>query len=193
MHALGRRLGVTMVVVPVSWFELEKGLLQGRYDLILSSWTHTPETPKGIVWTVSYGEWGLLVVVRADEAAVHSLGDLPENARIGHFPDPSVERALTTMARHARVRLTTRDAPDLLFDDLRDGKLDALIYDSVYVQWRVAQAPGFRIIGEPLNKLGYQVGLREEDVALLDRIQTVLKDLLSSGEIGKIRATWMDR
>jgi ABC-type amino acid transport substrate-binding protein len=46
------------------------------------------------------------------------------------------------------------------------------------------------VVGEPLNKLGYHVGVRREDAALLARVQAAVKALVDSGEIEKIRKRW---
>ena len=61
MKAIAARLGMTPRVVPTSWFGLERGLLDGHYDVILGSWTPSDGTPKGIVASVPYYDWGLVV------------------------------------------------------------------------------------------------------------------------------------
>jgi len=185
MNALAGRLGARMEVVPVSWFDIEKGLLAGRYDLILSSWTPTQRTPPAIA-SVPYCDWGLLIVVRSENATIRSYRDL-EGVRVGHFPDPAVSRALTAMGHG---RFMARDAPELLFEDLERGALDAVIYDSLYVRWRVGWDGRVKVVGEPLNRLGYYVGLRKEDPLLLRNVEEAVKDLVSSGERDRIRARW---
>ncbi|MBI3415870.1 MAG: transporter substrate-binding domain-containing protein, partial [Verrucomicrobia bacterium] len=48
LHALARRLNVRTQVVPTAWHSLEQGLVDRRYDVILSSWTPSPSTPASI-------------------------------------------------------------------------------------------------------------------------------------------------
>lgn len=186
MNALARRLGVQTRVVPVSWFDLEKGLLAGRYDLILSSWTPSPETPEAVLATVPYCDWGLLVTVRADNRRIVSYRDL-DGARVGHYRDPTVEKALRAMGHG---QFAARDLADTLFDELKRGELDAVIFDSLYVRWRVARDRSFRVVGEPLNRLGYHVGVRKEDTTLFARVQAAIKAMLASGEMARIRRKW---
>jgi ABC-type amino acid transport substrate-binding protein len=191
MNALAQRLGVKTRVVATSWFDLEGGLLAGRYDVILGSWTPSEKTPKGIVASVPYYDWGLLVAVREQDASIRSLRELG-GRRIGHIPDPSVERALAELEKEIGARsVLLRDGGALLFDDLRAGTIDALLFDSPYVRWRVAQEPrAFRIVGEPLNRLGYHVGLRSADASLLTRVNDAIRDFRESGEMARVQRRW---
>lgn len=187
MEALGRRMGAIMKVVPAPWLQLEQGLVARHYDLILCGWTPHPGTPLGIVASDPYHAWGLLIAIRADDATViRSVPDL-DNRRVGHFADPAVRRGLTAMG-HGRFE--SRSHPTTLFRDLSAGALDAVIFDSLYVRWRVANDPGLRVVGTPLNRLGYHVAARQEDAALFAKVQAAVRDLVSSEEMKKIRRRW---
>ena len=190
MNALARRIGVEARVVPTSWYALEAALLEGRFDVILSSWTPHEHTPKGIAASIPYYEWGLLVAVRADDSRIRSIPDLA-GLRVGHIPDPAVQRALSEMGKGLGTRAAViRDNGDLLFDDLESRTIDALIFDSLYVRWRVSRDRSFRVVGEPLNRLGYHVGVRREDSELLRKINAAIRDLAGSEEMHSIRRTW---
>jgi ABC-type amino acid transport substrate-binding protein len=185
LHALARRLTADVEIVPMSWFELEKGLVAGRYDLLLSSWTPSPSTPEEIAASPPYVEWGLLVVVRTD-SPVRAYADL-DAGRVGHYDDPSVARALKSLAG-GRFR-TYRDAT-AMFADLKGGALDGVIYDSTYVRRRVADDASFRVLGAPLNRLGYHVGVRTSDAALRARVATAIHAAVAAGEMERIRRKW---
>lgn len=190
MKALAGRLGMTARVVPTSWYALERGLLDGRYDVILGSWTPSDRTPKGIVASIPYYDWGLVVAVRADDARIRTLANLA-GLKIGHIPDPSVERALRELDTGLGVgSVFSRDNGALLFDDLKAGTIDALIFDSPYVRWRVSQDRSVRVVGEPLNRLGYHVGVRREDTALLVRINAAIQSFRDSDESRQVRRKW---
>jgi polar amino acid transport system substrate-binding protein len=184
--ALGQRMGVTVRIVPVAWFDLENALVSKRIDAILNAWTPGRLTPATIVASEPYYEWGLIVATRTDNAKVKSYADLSQ-ATVGHFKSQVVERTLRSIgAAHLKVY----DVQEALFDDLAANKVDAIVYDSPYVRWRVSRDKTFRTVGEPLNRLGYHVGLRREDTALLARVQAAVKDLVSSGERERIRKRW---
>jgi polar amino acid transport system substrate-binding protein len=185
VHAVARRMSAQVGVVPMPWADLEAGLIEKRYDLLISGWTPRVTTPDEIVASAPYLEWGLLVAVRAEDP-IRSAADL-EDRRVGHYDDPVVTRALAALGRG---RFKTYGSVSAMFADLETGALDAVIFDSVHVRWRVAHDPSLRAVGEPLNRLGYHFGLRREDTALFARVQAAIKDLVASGEMEKIRRKW---
>lgn len=186
LQALARRLGVTARIVPTAWFSLEERLLDGSFDAILSSWTPSPRTPDTIASTRAYADWGLRIVAPASNTSLASYRDL-EGRRVGHYDDPAVRRSLEAMGKG---RFEAFDCADRLFAQLKRGRLDAAIYDSVYVDWLLAREPGLRVVGEPLNRLGYHVGVRRADTQLLERLQAAVQELVGSGEAAQIRNRW---
>ncbi len=185
-RALARRLDRKLELVPSAWLQNERALLRGDFDILLDAWTPRPSTPDGIVASERYWEWGLVFVVRAAESRFAKPADLAE-ARLGYSPDPVTERALRAMGID---RLVAHRSSTAVFDALAAGKLDAAIDDSTYVHWRIARDPAFRIVGEPLNRLGYHVGLRAADTALLARVNDAIRALRADGELARIRAKW---
>ncbi len=188
LKALAARLGARPEIVPTSWFDLESNLAAGRYDLILGSWTPNPRTPETISASIPYYDWGLLAAVRSD-SAVRTLADL-EGRRVGHIPDPSVATALRAMRASLKAEFVELKDGDALFDQVADGTLDAMLFDSMYVRWRANHDRSFRIIGEPLNRLGYHVGVRRKDPALLKRVNTAIQQLLDAGDVARFREKW---
>jgi ABC-type amino acid transport substrate-binding protein len=186
MNALAERLGRRPQVVPTSWVKLESALGEGHCDAIISSWTPTADTPATIVATAPYCEWGLLIAARAADTRVRTLNDL-RGARVGHIPDPAVARALAEMGRGESFVLGTKAQ---LFRDLRKGTLDAVLYDSLYVRWLVSRDGGFRIVGQPLNRLGYHVGVRHSERALVDRTREAVDALVASGAARSFQKKW---
>jgi ABC-type amino acid transport substrate-binding protein len=186
VKALGKRLSATMKIVPTAWFDIEAGLVAGNYDMIVSSWSPNPRMPDSIVASIPYHEWGLLIATLSSNTALQSYQDL-DGVKVGHYRDPAVERSLFAMAHGNFV---TRDAPEILFDELKAGKLGAVIFDSLYVRWRVANDPTLRVVGEPLNRLGYHVALRKVDTGLVQEVQNAVRGLLASDEMVAIRNGW---
>jgi hypothetical protein len=120
---------------------------------------------------------------------VRSYRDLAE-ITVGHYRDPAVERTLRSIGAK---NLLARDSPEALFEDLGTTAVGAVIFDSLYVRWRVANDPAFKVVGEPLNRLGYHVGVRKEDAQLFQRVQAAVNDLVGSSEIAQIRRKWEGR
>ncbi len=186
LAALAQRLGMATSIVPVAWEDIEQGLIDNRYDVIMNAWVPSSKTPKPIVASSPYYEWGLVVVVRADDAGLRSFADLAGKT-VGHFRDPAVDRSVISLRAG---RLVPFDDSDQLFEALAQGKLDAAVEDSTYARWRVAQDDSFRVVGEPLNRLGYHLGLRRSDTEMLVRVEAAIKDLRASPQLAAIRKRW---
>ncbi len=186
LAVLARRLGVKTRIVPVAWAEIEKGLLEKRYDVVMNAWVPSSKTAPQIAASSPYNDWGLLVVSRADDARIRSFADLAGKI-VGHFADPSVDRSAISLRAG---RLVPFEDSDQLFEALAARKIDAAVEDSTFVRWRVAQDDSFRTVGEPLNRVGYHFGVRREDTALLARLEAAIRELRSSSELAAIKKRW---
>ena len=191
MKAVAAQLKRTPVIVPTVWYELERDLLANRFDAILSAWTPSPVTPATIASSPAYCDWGLVVTVRAADDRVKAVADLgQQKLRVGHIDDPAVKRSLYALGGG---RFEVRTTVPQLFRDLIDSKLDAVVYDSLYVRWRASRQHDVRVVGEPLNRLGYHLGLRKADAALLREVEAAVRTLRDSGELSRIQARWEGR
>jgi len=186
LAVVARRLKVRARIVPVAWGEIEKGLLDKRYDVLMNAWVPSSKTAPQIVASSPYNDWGLLVVVRADETRIRSFADLAGKV-VGHFADPSVDRSAISLRAGRRVPF---EDSDQLFEALAAKKIDAAVEDSTFVRWRVTQDDKFRSVGEPINRVGYHFGVRREDTALLSRLESAIRELRSSGELAEIKKRW---
>ena len=186
MRALAVRLRRRSQIVPTSWFSSERALLEGRCDAIISAWTPGAGTLAGIAASIPYAEWGLLLVVAKSETTIRSIADL-DGRRVAHYRDPAVSAALREMGRGS---FSSFDDVETAFAEMKAGRLDAVFYDSLYVHWKLRTDSSFRVVGQPLNRLGYHVGVRSEDAATLERVDATIRELQASGELPALRRRW---
>ncbi len=182
--ALAQRLGMTPRFVSASWINIEKELLENKFDVILSSWTPSRKTPASVAASDPYYSWGLVIAVHGADAKVRTYRDLATARLVGYYADPAVEQTLRSLGA---TQSKSFDSEGALFKALLDGTLDALVHDSTYVRWRVNDDPTIRVVGEPLNRLGYHVGVRREDKDLFVRVNAALKELAASPEMAEIK------
>jgi polar amino acid transport system substrate-binding protein len=184
-QAVGRRLGAPLLVVPVSWYGLEKTLAAGECDAIVHAWTPSRRTPPGIAASEPYLQWGLQVAVRQDETRFARYTDVAGHA-VGHIDDPALELTLRALAG---AKLVSYSLNRELFYALQSRKIDAVAHDSTYIAWRIGRGEPLKAVGEPLNKLGYHVAVSKAkgDSA---RVLAAVKDLAASPEMEGIRKKW---
>ena len=187
-RAVARELGRPLVVVPVNYYRLEQALLGGEIDLIVNAWNRTRETPSSIRESEPYYQWGLLIAARADDVRLRSVADL-RGKRVGHYESQLVNQTLQALGA---AELKSYESEARLFADLKAGAIDAIVYDSPAVRWRAKKDRALRVVGEPLNKLGYHIALRAGDEELLARVQAAIQSLRRSGALEAIQRHWED-
>ena len=188
--ALDERMRERLVIVPTRSGEIEQELLDNKIDLILNGWTPSAKTLPGIRASVPYYTWGLLIATRSADKSIHSIADL-DGRRLGHIADPAVLPSLKAMGLSLGAMLVEVDrGGDELFERLGQGELDAVVFDSLFVRWRVARNPVFRAIGEPLNRLGCHVGVRATDPELFVSIQAAVRSFVASPDAPAILRKW---
>jgi len=185
-QALARRLGLGLQIVQTGWYDIEKALVGGSCDAIVNAWTPSRRTPATIVASDPYFAWGLQVAVRQDETRFATYTDLKGHA-VGHIDDPALELTLRALAG---ARLQPFELNRELFHALQKGKLDAVAHDSTYIAWRIGRGEPFRTLGQPLNKLGYHVGLAKAGGEATARALAAVKELTASPEMEEIRKKW---
>src|SRR5262245_14048306 len=185
LAALAARLGVTPRIVPVAWEDIEAGLVADNYDVIMNAWVPSSRTPKDIAASAPYYDWGLLVVVRSTDK-LRSFTELAGKT-VGHFADPSVDRSALSLRAG---KLVPFEDSDQLFDALLGRRVDAVVEDSTYARWRVVRDKELRIVGDPLNRLGYHLGVLSSRSDLLRRLNAAIKELRASDELARIRTRW---
>ena len=121
-----------------------------------------------------------------EQLAQYSYADLAGKS-VGHFRSEVGERTVRSIGA---TKLKAYDVQEAIFADLKNSVVDAVVYDSPYVYWRVANDSALRAVGEPLNRLGYHVGIRKTDAALLKRTSVAVKEFVASGERERIRQKW---
>jgi ABC-type amino acid transport substrate-binding protein len=125
------------------------------------------------------------VAVRKDDARVSRYTEL-SGLRVGHIADPAVELTLRALSG---AKLVSFELNRDLFYALQTGELDAVAHDSTYIAWRVGRGDPFRAVGQPLNKLGYHVGVAKANEAAA-RVLSATKDLVASEEMAAIQKRW---
>ncbi len=180
-NAIAKRIGVdTVVVVPGKYSELPGRLINGKADVILSGYT-ADTSIAGVDWSDSYYDYGLCLIVKKG-SSIRSTGDLAGKV-IGIFNDPAAEDAAKEMVRgYKRIE----KYEDGYFDLLKQGKIDAFIYDFPYAQEEMKEYQGLEIVQFNLTKSAYNVGVRRGATSLLKIVNSAIRGLRASDEYRQI-------
>lgn len=187
---LGRRLGLKVEHVPTAWDGVVMALKVKKFDCIWSGMSITPEREQEIAFTKPYIMEKQVIVVKAGNKRIKSLKDLNAATTVGVQMGSTSEEALKSLNK-AFKETKRYDKNTSAFMDLKIGRIDALAVDELVGRYYLSQKPGeFVVLKEAMLSEPIGIGLRKEDVALKNKIQTTLNQMYKDGTMRKISIKW---
>jgi len=188
-----KRMGVELVLQPISWDAKELELNGGNIDCIWSGLTITDERREQMLFTMPYLANEQIMVVMADsgiasvaDTAGKVLGTQAGSASVDVLEaNPDVKNAL------AEIALSDDFVAALM--DLRLGGIDVLLIDSVVGNYYIGQQDdpsAFAVLPEVLQAEEYGIAVRKDEVTLADAINAQLIAICEDGTLDTIRAAW---
>ncbi len=190
---VAKRLGVELVLQPISWDAKELELNGGNIDCIWSGLTITQERLEQMTFTIPYVANEQIMVVMADsgiasiaDTAGLVLGTQTASASVDALEaNPDVKNAL------GEIVLSDDFVAALM--DLRLGGIDVLLIDSTVGNYYIAQQAdpsAFVVLPEVLQAEEYGIAVRKGEVTLADAITAQLIAIEEDGTLDTIRAAW---
>jgi polar amino acid transport system substrate-binding protein len=186
VEAIGRILGRRTEFVQNQWEGLVPGLERGNYDIIVSGLEITPDRAEVISFSRPYYPTFEQLTVRRGDDAIHSLDDCG-GRKVGTLRGSLAQRILEASKG---IELRSYDGQINAYEDLLNGRLDAVLMDHIIALYNVAPTPGLKMVGSPVGRLEYGIGVRKEDTQLLTLVNRALEQMISSGELRRILERW---
>ncbi len=187
---LARRLGIKVRHQPTAWKGVIMSLKTGKFDIIWSGMSITSEREKEIAFTKPYIMEKQVIVIKAGNKKIKGLKDLGPDTTMGVQLGSTSEEALAKLNRKFK-EIKKYDTNTNAFLDLKIGRIDALAVDELVGRYYLSQKPGeFKVMSEALLSEPIGIGLRKEDAALKDKIQSTLDGMFKDGTMKKISIKW---
>jgi len=186
-EAVARKLGVRPVWTNVSFDGIFPGLIAGKYDLIISAVTITPERQAEMAFCAPYYDAGQILCVRKDENNIGVPADLA-----GKSAGVQINTTSQFMLeKQGGVDIRKYASMDLALLDCQEGRISAVVGDAPSIQWMIGQSfPGLKLAGELLTQDQYGFVCRKEDRALVAAIDQALSQLRAEGVYDQLHARW---
>jgi polar amino acid transport system substrate-binding protein len=195
-QALGKELGLTVKVENITFDSIIPGLVDGRYDLGMSSFTDN-KTREEQVNFVDYFSAGTSFFEKAAGGPtvtdLSSLCGLKVSVESGttEQTDAQGQSKTCTSAGKAAVNVEsfpTQSAANLA---LSSGRADVSMADSPVAAYQVKQSNGaFKLVGASYGTAPYGIAVPKTDGTLDLAIQDALKALIADGTYGQILTQW---
>ena len=186
VEAMGRVLGRPVEFVQNQWDGLVPGLERGNYDIIVSGLEITPDRAEVIHFSRPYYVTFEQLAVRRSETAIRSLEDCTGSV-VGTLRGSLAQRILET---RPGIDLRSYDGQINAYEDLANGRLDAVLMDHIIALYNVAPLAGLKLAGPPVGRLEYGIGVRKQDGSLLTQVNQALDRMVASGELRQILEKW---
>ena len=188
------RLGIELVLQPISWDTKDQELNTGKIDCIWNGFTITEERKEAALFSEPYMKNQQIVVVMAD-SDVAALADL-EGKKLGLQSGSSAADAL---AGNEEFKASLGEVAE--FDDnmtalmdLEKGGVDAVLMDEIVARYYIqTKDKGYKVLDEALSAEEYGVGFRKDDAALMQKFQETLEEMASDGKLAEISTNWFGK
>ena len=181
------RLGYEIEFVVVPFDGIMSGLIQGRYDAVISAFTITPERSEQILFSKAYYDAGQVLAIPSSDTTVESLADLA-GCRIGVQRGSTAE---TLAKQEMEVEVFSYDRIEDAFMEMASGNLEAVLNDRPTSEFYIANHEGAKLTGKTLSREQYAVAFRKSDAWLRDLFNSALTPFLESGELDSLRGIYI--
>jgi len=186
------------VYVEQVWDSMIPGLQAKKYDVIISSMSITEDRKKVVDFTDKYYNTPSRIVVKA-ETPFSDLNSL-KGKNIGVLKGSTQEKYAMGDLRPVGVRVVPYEAQDQVYLDIKSGRLDGTVADSVEVTGGFLSKPegqGYGFVGPVLNDekyfgIGAGVALRQGETALRDELNAAIKAIRANGVYDTVSKKYFD-
>lgn len=197
-EALCKEIQRKCVYVEQVWDGMIPGLQARKYDVIISSMSITDERKQVVDFSDKYYNTPSRIVVKADTPFT-DLGSL-KGKRIGVLKGSTQEKYAMGELSPVGVNVIPYEAQDQVYLDIRSGRLDGTVADSVEVTGGFLSKPegeGYGFVGPVLSDVkyyGYGVGvaMRKGEDQLREQINAAIQAIRSNGVYETVSKKYFD-
>lgn len=191
---VAKRLGVDFKAQPIDWGAKEMELNTGKIDCIWNGFTMTKEREEVLTFTKPYLKNAQVLVVRND-SGIRSLKDMAGKT-IALQGGSSAQEAVDANKEFSRLlkeQVFLKDNVTAL-NDLDIRGVNGVVMDSVVANYSItATGKPFTVIDEALSYESYGIAFRKGNVALRDKVQSILEDMQRDGTVTAVSEKWFGR
>jgi polar amino acid transport system substrate-binding protein len=187
---LARGLGRTPQFRFVGFASIDQSVARGDAAIGLSGIEDTPARRTAMSVTIPYYEFREVLAVRdADASRFRTLDDLA-GRRVATLGGTIAYEILLQKGARLGISAVSYDEDVHPYEDLVNGRVDAVLLDNVLAFRRARTVRGFTVQPDSVA-VGHYVGvLSKDNAALRDRCNAILEAAMRDGTLERIFRTW---
>ncbi|MGK5553626.1 glutamate ABC transporter substrate-binding protein [Actinomadura kijaniata] len=177
-------IGKPNVKIVNSASETREALLSnGTVDVVLQTYSITPERARQVAFAGPYYSSGLVIATKKGTTGIAAPADLKGKTVIAGANTPAIP-AIKKAAPDAKI-VTFGSDPECV-QALKQGRGDAYVQDEAVLLATAKQDPTVQIQGKPFTSDPYGIGLKHGDTQMKQFVNDWLKQIQASGLWAKV-------
>lgn len=189
---IAKRLGKKAEFVSTQFDGLFQALNTGKYDTIISAMSMTDEREQAFEFTKPYIANAQMIVVKPKDTSIKKAEDL-SGKKVGCQISSTANDSADYLQQKEGIKfpLSTYDQIIQPFQDMKAGRLDAIIVDEVVGQYYIAQSPkeykaaAVKLTNEPIGAC-----FKKGNTVLRDEVQQAIDSMTADGTMKKLSEKW---
>ena len=188
MNLIAEKENLQVEFIKVDYPLVLEGMARGVYDAAISAISITEGRQKDMLFSDPYFVSGQVITVSVNNNTItgkDSLTDKVVGVETGSTSATSISEMQGVTAKHYT------DFPTA-FDDLMNGKIDAVVSDNTIASIYMANYPGkLKIVGEPFTQENYGIAVAKNKPELLEKINAGLEAIEAEGSLDELTQKWL--
>lgn len=185
-----KRLGVELVLQPISWTAKEQELNSYNIDCIWNGMSINEERKQAMTLSLPYLKNNMSFVVKTD-SNINNLNDL-KGKKVGVQSGSTAEEILTESEIYPEIKEVISYTENITaFMDMEINQTDCVFLDNVVANYYItSNNKQYKILEEGLQDEEYAIGFRKQDYELCNRVNEILLEMKKDGTLGNIASKW---
>ena len=188
-EALAEKLGLKIEWQPSEWSGIIPSLKTKKFDAIWSGMSVTEKRLEEVNFTTPYIGSAQVIILATDNDEIKSREDLAGKVvgtQLGSTGEVACERELVDLKD-----LKTFDVFTEAINDLKTGRLNAVVIDDITARYYLKQQPDvFKVLDDILSYEPMAIAVRKEDADLLEALNKAIESMVDDGTYKAISEQW---
>lgn len=188
MNAIAKEAKIDFEWVNVAFDSALAGMAECQYDAMIAAMSYSDERAKSMLFTQTYLDAGLIVVVNKQTTDIKGLADLKGKtvaAQLGTTGEIEAQKI-------EGVTYKPYDSFELALLELANKGVDAVIVDNPVAMGYIAANPEkLMTVGEVFNSEQYAIAVCKTEKDLQTKLDKALKTLVDNGTVAEIAGKYL--
>jgi len=187
---VSKRLGVELVLQPISWTAKEQELNSYNIDCIWNGMSVNEERKQAMSLSTPYLENSMSFVAKEDNS-INTLEDL-KGKKVGVQSGSTAEEILQESEIYSELEEVISYTDNITaFMDLEINQIDVVFLDNVVANYYItSNNKPYKVLEEGLAEEEYAIGFRKQDTELTDKVNEILLEMKQDGSLAEISTRW---